>query len=348
MANTPRGKNQTLERIAELAGVSRSTVSRVMNNDPNVADATRASVLDVVARERFVPNRSARGLASGRTGVIGIVIAADLANLFADPYFAVLLQAIYDAARADGLVLSLWLPDDGDPSTIDQIARGSTLDGVLIAAEAADDPIVLELVKTEKPTVLIGRSEENDRISYVDVDNRAAARTATEHLIDLGRSRIATITGPAHSVASGDRLAGYKDALAEAGLAVDDALIIAGDFSAASGAAATTRLLDQQPDAIVAANDVMAVAALTELEAAGRRTPDDVAVIGFDDLPIAANAEPALSTMCQPIRAVASEAVSVLTQLIGDETSVPVRKSLSAELVVRASCGAEAAAQLDV
>jgi len=310
-----------------------------MNDDPNVADTTRASVLDIVARERFVPNRSARGLASGRTGVIGIVVSAELANLFGDPYFAVLLQAVYDAARAKSLVLSLWLPEADDAASIDQIVRGSTLDGVLIAAESADDPLVLELVETQKPSVLIGRSEEHDGISYVDVDNRAAGRTATEHLIGLGRTRIATIAGPLHSVASADRLVGYEDALNAAGLGVDDDLVRRGDFSAASAVAAIPDLRRAGLDAIVAANDAMAVAAMAELQAGGVSIPGDVAVIGMDDLPIAAAAQPALSTMRQPIRAVAVEAVDLLNTLIADNTAAPTRVVMQTELVIRESCG---------
>ncbi len=330
----------TLERIAELAGVSRSTVSRVLNDDPHVRESTRARVLEVVERERFEPNRAARELASGRAGMIGVVISVDLAHLFSDPYFPLVLKGIHDAARSRDLVVSLWIVEEGDdPHAVNKIARGSMLDGAIVAAGATNDPTVAALRSTSKPFVLLGRPADDPTLSYVDVDNRAAAAAATAHLLGLGRRRIATIAGPRFSIAAIDRRAGYLDALTRVGIEPDPDLVFESDFSAASAVEGTRRLLEHEPDAIVAANDVMAVATMTELAAMGRWVPDDVAVVGFDDLPIAARANPPLTTVRQPIGQLASEALVALTELIHDPSSGPRQVVIPTELVVRASCG---------
>ena len=192
----------TLERIAEIADVSRSTVSRVLNDDPHVRDTTRVKVLEVVDREGYEPNRAARGLASGRTGILGVVVSVDLAHLFSDPFFATLIREIYRAARSRELVVSVWLLEDaGDRKTINQITRGSLLDGAIVAAGRTDDPIVEALAATSKPFVLLGRPPNDHDLSFVDIDNRAASRSLTSHLVRLGRTRIATLAGPSISIA---------------------------------------------------------------------------------------------------------------------------------------------------
>lgn len=337
----PKRQSSGLERIAELAGVSRSTVSRVLNNDPNVKDSTRDRVLATVEQERFVPNRAARGLAMGRTGMIGIVMSVDFGNFFSDPFFGALLQATYDAARQHELVLSLWMPDGpNDRNTIDQVTSGSMLDGVVMAAENAHDPIVHALSESQKPFVLLGRSATHTDVSFVDVDNRGAAREATAHLAGLGRTRIATIAGPEFSVAGTDRLDGYHDALADAGLPADPALVADGGFTAHGAADAVRAILPAKPDAIFAASDVMAIAAMTELESQGLRVPEDVAVVGFDDLPAARELTPPLTTVRQSVPLLASEALNMLTARIADPAAAKMSKLNPTELIVRESCGA--------
>lgn len=331
----------TLERVAELAGVSRSTVSRVLNNDPHVKAATRDRILEVVEQSGYVRNQAARGLASGRTGTIGVVISYDLAHLFSDPFFPTLLKALYGASRTRDLVTSVWiLEDEGDRNTINQIARGSTIDGAIVAAGTIDDPIVEALGSSSKPFVLLGRPAYDPTLSYVDIDNRTAERNATAHLLRLGRRKIATIAGPKTSIAAIDRKAGYFDALDRAGLAPDPDLVFESDFSAASATVATRRLMQHNPDAIVAANDVMAIAAMAELAAMGIRVPEDVAVVGFDDLPAAGQAAPPLTTVRQSIRLLATEAIRALTELIEDPSIPPQQVVIPTELIVRASCGA--------
>lgn len=328
----------TLERIAELAGVSRSTVSRVINGDRGVRPATRARVLEVVEREQFEPNRAARGLASGRTGMIGIVMSVDLANLFSDPFFPVLLGGIHAAARDRDLVVSLWVVEEpDDPKTINQIARGSMVDGAIVVAEATSNPIVAALSTTDKPFVLVGRPPDHLDVSHVDVDNRSAGRAVTTHLLETGRRRIATITGPSRSLAAVDRRCGYLDALTAFGLEPRPELIHEADFSTAGAVEGVRALSHLEPDAIVAANDVMAMAALEELRGAGRRVPEDVAVVGFDDLPMAGRSIPPLTTVHQPIELLSSEAVRLLSDLVEDPSLAPQKVVIPTRLIIRAS-----------
>jgi DNA-binding LacI/PurR family transcriptional regulator len=332
---------ETLERVAELAGVSRSTVSRVLNDDDHVKASTREKVLEVVAREGYVLNQAARGLASGRAGTIGIVISVDLAHLFSDPFFAALLKALYSAARDRELVVSVWLlEDDGDPKTINQITRGSTLDGAVVAAGRTNDPIVEALSASNKPFVLLGRPANGASMSYVDIDNRAATRDATRHLLRNGRRRIAHLAGPEIAVAAIDRRAGYLDALEEAGIPLDLNLVHETDFTAADARIGTRRVMEHNPDAILAANDVMAMSAMSELAARGVRVPEDVAVVGFDDLAAASQADPPLTTVRQSIRLLASEAIRTLNALIEDRSIPPQQVVIPTELIVRTSCGA--------
>ena len=335
------GGAMTLERIAEIAGVSRSTVSRVLNDDPHVRDATRHSVLEVVEREGYVRNRAARGLASGRTGMRGIVVSVDLAHLFSDPFFGVLLKELYRASRSMELVVSVWLLEDaGDRKTINQITRGSIIDGAIVSAGRTDDPIVEALAASDKPFVLLGRPSADPRLSYVDIDNRRASENLTAHLLRLGRRRIANLAGPLFSVAGIDRLAGFHDAHTRAGVEPSSALVFETDYTARSAINGTRKLMAHQPDAIVAANDVMAVAAMGELRAMGLRVPEDVAVVGFDDLALAARAIPPLTTVRQSIRMLATEAVRALTDLVNDPSIPPQQVVIPTELIVRASCGA--------
>jgi LacI family transcriptional regulator len=298
-------------------------------------------VLEVVERERYVPNRAARGLASGKTGTVGVVVSVDLAHLFSDPFFAVLLKEIYSASRSRELVVSVWLlEDEQDRKTINQITRGSVIDGAIVAAGRTNDPIVEALGDSRRPFVLLGRPANDPRLSYVDIDNRTASENVTAHLLRLGRRRIANLAGPSTSVAGIDRINGYYDALAKAGIERSSDLVYETDFAGASAVPGVRSLMQYDPDAIVAANDVMAIAAMNELQAMGLRVPDDVAVVGFDDLRIAAQATPPLTTVRQSIRVLATEAVRALTELVADPGLPPRQVVIPTELIVRASCGA--------
>lgn len=327
----------TLERIAELCGVSKSTVSRVVNDDPRVSPETRAQVLEIIRREGYRPNLSARGLVSGRTNVLAAVIPVGVDNMLADPYFPSLLQGMAIAADKRDHFVMLSLSQPGFRHRIDEIAQQGVVDGVIFSAGQIDDPLLDPLIESQTPLVSVGRSTD-DRVSYVDVDNRGSAEQITKHLLRLGRQRVATIAGPEFAPAGVDRLEGYRAALESSGLPVDENLIYQGDFSEASGRLGMRFLLEHEPDAVFAASDRMAAGALNELRSAGLRVPDDVALVGFDDMPLAAEMEPPLTTIRQRPQKLGEAAVSLLVDLIAD-ASAPKRVVLPTEMIVRASCG---------
>ena len=330
----------TIEQIAQKAGVGRSTVSRVLNEDPRVSDDTRQRVLEILRQENYQPNFAARSLALGRSDVIGAVVPMSLPSVFGDPFFPRFLEGVAAACEAADALLMLWLalPED-EQRKVDRVLGRGPVDGLVVAAHVAADPLVEALRKGGKKFILSSRYEADD-VSYVCVDNRASARTAVTHLLRGGRTRIAHITGPSRMFDAEDRLGGYADALRDFGLRVDDELVAEGDWSEPSGYAAMRRLLGAEPDAVFAANDAMALAAMRALREEGLRVPEDVAIVGFDDMPAAAVSEPALTTVRQPVRRLGEVATTTLFELIADPSG-PVRRTvLPTELVIRASSGA--------
>lgn len=328
----------TLEQIAELSGVSRSTVSRVINDDPKVSETTREHVLDVVRREGYRPNFAARGLASGTTNVIAAVMPGAVDNILSDPFFVSLLHGIAVAADQRDYFVMLSLGESNFRHTVDEIARQGVVAGIVFVAGQVDDPLLEPLLASKTPMVSIGRSDD-DRVSYVDVDNRASAQQMTSYLLRLGHRRVATIAGPSFAPAAVDRLDGYRAAIDAFGLRVDENLICEGDFSEASGRSAMRALLERRPDAVFAASDRMAAGALNEIRAAGLAVPADIALAGFDDMPLGAEMEPALTTVRQRPEKLGAAALSLLLDVIAAPAAPSKRMILPTELVVRASCG---------
>jgi len=330
-----------LEQIAKLSGVSRSTASRVINNDPNVSCDTRETVLRVVRLMNYVPNAAARGLARGRTQVIGLVIPADVAALFADPHFAIFIQGVSSACAAHGHAVMLWLAEpEYERRQIRQIIHGGVIDGLIVTSALLDDPLVNELSQSQRPFVVVGRRPNDWQATSVDVDNSGGARAAVRHLLRLGRQRIATIIGPQNLIAGVDRLTGYQTALREHGCPIDHDLIVDGGFCEYGGYLAMQQLLPRRPDALFAASDTMAIGALRAIHDAGLRVPDDLALVGFDDTPLAARTDPPLTVIRQPARQLGQLAVELLLELIDYPEAAPQCIVLPTELVVRASCGA--------
>ena len=294
----------TLDEVARVAGVSRATVSRVVNGSPKVSADVRRTVEKAIDRLGYVPNRAARSLVTRKSDSIAVVITEPASRLFNDPFFPRLVRGISAALSVRDLQLVLLMPNDADDEqrTVRYLTAGHA-DGVILVSLHGNDPLPDQLASRRIPSVVLGRPPRGVDIDYVDADNRDGGRRATTHLVERGRQRIATITGPRDMVAGIDRLAGYRDALADAGIAADDGLIATGDFTQAGGEAAMERLLRDRPDldAVFCASDLMAVAALGVLQAAGRRVPDDVAVVGYDDSPIATTTRPPLTSVRQPI-----------------------------------------------
>jgi LacI family transcriptional regulator len=343
-ANSHRPTN--LEDIAAKAGVSRSTVSRVINNEPYVSDKTRQRVLTVIEQEGFAPNPAARALVTQRTQVIGVVIPHVPIVVFEDAYyFPILLQGVARITHERDYAMLLWLGQAGENSNqfYNRIVRNRLMDGVIIASAASNDPLIDHFLETGTPFVMVECPQRDwDRISYVSVDNVAAAYTAVSHLIALGRRRIAHITGNLAISDGRDRVEGYKRALRDAGLPLDESLIVEGNFAHRSGYAGMKTLLKRKVDAVFASSDITARGALQALHEAQVRVPDDIALVGFDDLPTAVQVTPPLTTIHQPIEEKGARATSILLDMIENGLDEPQQVLLPTELIVRESCGAAA------
>lgn len=332
----------TLEKIAEQAGVSRSTVSRVINNQPNVRAEVRERVLTIVKQTGYHPNVAARSLASQRSFVIALVIPRSVQNFFTDPYFPRLTQGVAQACNQYDYTLSLFLlhTEDDEKKLFPRITRKGMVDGVIIQATYAAQELFDQLHRGEVPFIVAGRPMDDHDASYVDVDNIAGSLMAVRHLTHQGRRRIATIAGPLVTTAGLDRLEGYKQALSEANFPVDDNLMVEGDFSEISGYYGAQRLLPYRPDAIFIASDTMAIGALRAIREARQVVPDDIAIVSYDDLQPAAQSNPRLTTIRQPIRRMGIKLVETLMDMIENGTQPPRRVLFGTELVVRESCGA--------
>lgn len=331
----------TIEEIAKLSKVSRSTVSRVINGDLNVKEETRQRVLQVIESVNFQPNLAARSLAAGRTEVIGLVIPAGISAIFTDPWFPQVVKGISSECNIHGYSVMLWIAEpEFERQMITRILHSGLLDGVIVSSMVIDDPIVQSLYESKMPFVLIGRHPTLD-IRYIDIDNIAGGFKATMHLIRLGNRRIATISGPQNLIAGYDRFLGYKQALEENNFPEDPRLIVEGDFSEASGYEKCQKLIPHKPDAIFIANDTMAMGAFRALRDAGLNVPEDVAIVGFDDIPHASSTPVPLTSIRQPIQQMGAAAVNALIDTILYPESQHQNTILPTELVVRKSCGSK-------
>ncbi|WP_091229456.1 LacI family DNA-binding transcriptional regulator [Microbacterium sp. 3J1] len=325
----------TIEEVASAAGVSRSTVSRVVNGSTAVSPEALAAVQRAIEELSYVPNRAARSLASKQTHAIALIVPEDTTRFFGDPFFAAIVAGITGALRGSDYLLNLLIASDDPGDKMTSFVRNGGVDGALIVSHHTSDAFI-DRVADAVPVVWGGRPVRLREGDYVvDVDNVEGARTATKHLIATGRRRIATIAGPLTMVSSVDRVQGFRGALADAGLVpfAEES----GDYSESSGADAARRILAAgRPDAIFVASDLMARGALTALRAAGIRVPEDVALVGFDDSSVALSTDPPLTTMRQPMYAQGEGMAGVLlSRLAGRDTAHTT--ILPTELVVRAS-----------
>lgn len=330
----------TLDKVAALAGVSRATASRAINGGSRVSPEALAAVEQAVRTLGYTPNRAARSLATRRTDSVALVVPEPNERVFTDPFFSDWLRGVSAALDSTDLQLVLLLARPGDEGARTmRYLRNRHVDGALVISHHRDDGLTEEIADTGLPVVFGGRPwSDAERISYVDVDNREGGRIATQALIERGCRRIATVTGPADMTAAADRLAGWRDALRRAGL--EDDCVVQGDFTVESGARATAELLESHPgvDGIFAASDLMATGALSVLTARGRRIPEDVAVVGYDDLGVAERTDPPLTTIRQSATEMARKATELLLEQLSRETSPSVKHEiLSPQLIRRAS-----------
>lgn len=340
----------TIYDVAERAGVGIATVSRVLNTSPRVREATRQRVLAAIEELNYYPGAAARTLLSGRTRTIGFILCQSPNRIFADAFLPEVLRGVGDAVQENGFrVLVHSVEDVSAPQAYIRLVREKHTDGIILSGPRSDDQQLPRLKAEGFPVVLLGQLPGSD-IPFVDVDNVGAARQAVNHLLGLGHQRIAMITNaPLSYTASRDRLAGYWQALELAGLTDDERLVRHGDFTAASGARAMTELLalSPLPTAVFVASDVVACGVLQVVKQRGLRAPDDIALVGFDDIPLARYLDPPLTTVRLPAYGLGRTASEQLICLLEGEKVTERQVLLEAELVVRESCGAALGRTLD-
>jgi DNA-binding LacI/PurR family transcriptional regulator len=330
----------TLEQVAVEANVSRGTASRVVNGSLEVSPYALKAVRDAIRKLGYVPNHAARSLVTRRSDTVLLVVSESEDRVFSEPFFASIVRGLSQELSSTPLQLNLVMASTArQHDRVEQLVRNGHVDGVMLISLHGDDPLPQNLVAAGAPVAVIGRPPVPDAstVPYVDADNEAGARAATEYLYRQGRRRIATITGPRDMAAGLDRLSGYRAALrGKRGVA---RLIAQGDFGQASGEAAMRELLTKDPtlDAVFAASDPMAAGALRALRAAGRRVPDDVAVIGFDDSDLARNTNPLLTSVSQPTQLMGRKVAELLIAQLREPEAKLAPVILPTELVVRES-----------
>jgi DNA-binding LacI/PurR family transcriptional regulator len=330
----------TLDQVAIAAGVSRATVSRVINGSPKVSDSARSAVSHAVEQLGYVPNRAARSLVTRRTDSMALVVEESESRLFADPFFARTVRGISGVfAERDLQLVLLMAHSTSERARVERYLTGGHIDGVLMVSHHSNYELPLRLKSVGIPVVLGGRPINRLSLSYVDADNVGGAHDAVAHLIERGRARVATISGPSDMGAGVDRLRGYRAALDEAGMGFDEGLTEPGDFSRESGEQAMAQLLERRPDldAVFAASDLMAAGALRVLKEHGRRIPDDVAIVGFDDSSTARTTDPQLTTVRQPVELFGREMAHMLLRQVETPDAGVQKLVLGTELVIRGS-----------
>jgi DNA-binding LacI/PurR family transcriptional regulator len=341
-AHLPTGRGTTLEVVARASGFSRATVSRVVNGDRRVNEATRRAIERVVADLGYSPNPAARSLVTRRSDSVALVVPEPTTKLFGDPFFGRLVRGISEVLSERDLQLVLVAPQSpADERRLERYLTSGHVDGTLLVSLHGDDPLPRSLAARGTPVVIGGRPPQGLTASYVDVDNVAGARMAVDHLLASGRRTIAIVSGPPDMAAAADRLAGYHSALAAVGIASDPELVVDGDFDRERALERFAELYRRRPDidAVFAASDHMAVGVLQAVRQSGRRVPGDVAIVGYDDSDLARSADPPLSSVHQPIEEMGREMSRLLLDNLGRRQIVARRVILATQLVVRASSG---------
>ena len=327
----------TLDQVAAAARVSRSTASRAINGGSKVSPAAQAAVDAAIARLGYSPNRAARSLVTRRTDSIGLIIPEPDERVLSDPFFASVIRGLNVALKATEIQLVLLIANPGESvSRVSRYLNNGNLDGAIVVSHHEGDEFEEAIVKSRTPCIFVGRPLDTTRaLKYVDLDNEAGGRVATEHLIERGRTNIAHISGPLDMAAGIDRKAGWQRAITSAGLVAGP--VVSGEFTTAAGATAMEFILEADPtvDAVFAGSDLMAVGALQVLTAHGRRVPKDVAVVGYDNLGVSESSHPALTTVINPVTEMTRWAASELLYILGHITEADRFNGLDSEGVVR-------------
>jgi LacI family transcriptional regulator len=334
--------NLTLEAIGRLAGVSRSTVSRVLNDHPDVRPEVRTRVEAVIEKTGYLPNQAARALASNRTGLIGLIMPTEVDELFGDPYYSALVRGIQSGCSESGSIFSIFPVDgaEGQRTLLATLVAQGFIDGVIATAGPRSDGLIASLRDRGKNLVVVGHPADDRDLRRVDVDSASGSAGAVRHLIGLGRRKVGFVGPTLNYLFGAERLEGYHRAMSDAGMVIDDRLVRLDEPSADGGYRAALAVLREQPDALHVATDQMAEGVLRALDERGLRAPEDVAIVGFDGLPNAHPTDPVLTTVVQPVVEVGRRAVHMLIEDddFGDVVILPT------ELRIGGSCGARPSA----
>lgn len=338
--NLPRKKRSvTIKDVAQTSGVSYATVSRVLSGYAFVKETTRQRVMAAVESSGYVANLHARSLVGGRSQIIGLLVP-NLDN----NYVGTIMQGIDKAlaqANYDLMLYTSHRHPSKESFYVNAITSGLT-DGLLLIAPLVPSTYLEELRDQDFPYVLIDQADITENSSVVEATNWQGAYDATKYLIQLGHTRIAFIRGASVVRSAEDRLQGYKAALADHGISILEELIIEGDFQQQTGYESATKLLqnlESLPTAIFASNDLSAFGAMEAVRKYGLRIPEDISIMGFDDIPQAASVHPRLTTVRQPLEDMGQVAVRMLLERINDPSNLPQRVTLATQLVIRDSCG---------
>ncbi len=329
----------TIRDVARAANVSTSTVSHVINETRYVSPATRERVLAAMKELNYQHNRLASSLRNRKTQAIGVLVPNS-----ANPYFAEILTGIEAACyeRDYHIILGNANDDPQREQSYLEVLLSRQVDGILLISTGSFDSSIRLLSENKTPTVMVDRSTELATVDEIFTDNRAGGLQATNHLISLGHRRIGCVTGPSFLTPSAARVQGYREAFAEAQLPLCEDWVVVGDFQHRGGYDATRQLLalDEPPTAIFACNDLMAVGVMAAIQAFGLRVPEDISVIGYDDIPLASYANPRLTTVSQPARELGQLAVERLLERLQDPDAPARHEMLPVSLIIRDSCSA--------
>lgn len=331
----------TIKDVAQMAGVSVTTVSHVINNTRYVSDGLRARVQDAIRELDYHPNALARGLRGGESRTIGLIVPDN-----SNPFFAEVARDIEDVGFAKGYSVILC-NSDGDikkESAYIEILIAKKVDGVIFIASGSSHDHIQRLLRRDIPVVIADRDISSFPVDMVMVSNEQGGYEATKYLLALGHKKIGCITGPSELTPSADRVRGYRRAILEENIPIIDEYIVSGDFRFQSGSAAMECLLNlaDPPTAVFICNDMMAIGALRTLRKAGLKVPEDLSIVGFDDIELASAVSPALTTIHQPIEEFANLTVKILLNRIHKKPAGKRRMVFETRLVIRDSCAAPA------
>ncbi len=333
----------TIKDVAMKAGVSPSTVSRVISNHPRISEETKRKVRQAMEELGYHPNAVARSLVKRSADAIGVLIPSTTEEFFMNPFFSEALRGISDVARREGFDLLLATSDSGkeDVKSLTRMIYGKRVDGVLLLSSRMHDPLMQVLQEHPFPATLLGRPEEQTSMAWVNNDNVEACYRATRHLIQLGHKRIGFIFGDESLLVTRDRLEGYRKALEEADIPLDKRLLFSSPFLEQGGYLGAMRFmaLSNRPTAVVAADDLFAFGAMRAAGELGYRIPDDLAIVGFNNVRLAEISNPPLTSMDVHIYELGTTIAELLVAQIRNEEQTGQSIIIPTELVVRQSCG---------